>query len=228
MKTTWIDYLLSSTVITALLLAAVGSVALCVPYTRLVFGDYHVLVDLALGLMVYGLLSAVLVRAMLRLRPMPPGVHSMNSSVFTYWKLVTIIYRLGQGAIAPMVPVFLAPVLQALFGASVGRNVAIGGTIDDPYMVTVGDGAVLGNGSLVSGNFIQGEQITCGAVRIGAGATIGANSVVFPDTEIGDGATLIGGSYVLPGARIPAGETWRGNPARKWVQAAGPRLAASE
>jgi carbonic anhydrase/acetyltransferase-like protein (isoleucine patch superfamily) len=41
--------------------------------------------------------------------------------------------------------------------------------------------------------------------------------VVFPNTEIGAGAVVAGGSFVMPGTRIPAGESWRGNPARKWV-----------
>lgn len=228
MKTTWIDYLLSSIVITALLLAAVGGVALCVPYTRLVFGDYHVLVDLVLGLILYGLLSAVLVRAMLRLRPIPPGTHGADSPVFTHWKLVTVTYRLGQGALRPFVPVFMQPLLEVLFGARIGRDVALGGVIDDPYAVSIGDGSVLGNASLVSANYVDGGQLTCGNVLIGRNVTVGANCVVFPDTEIGDGATLLVASCLTPGARVPAGETWRGNPARKWVQAAGARLPTSE
>jgi acetyltransferase-like isoleucine patch superfamily enzyme len=46
---------------------------------------------------------------------------------------------------------------------------------------------------------------------------VGVHSVVLPGTEIGDNATLLNGSYVVPGSKIPAGETWRGNPARKWL-----------
>lgn len=223
MKTTWIDYLLSSIVITALVLAAVGCVALCVQYTRLVFGEYHVLVDLALGLVLYGLFSAALVRAMLRLRPIRPGTYGTDSPVFTRWKLLTVTYRLGQGALRPFVPVFLQPLLEGLFGARIGRDVALGGVIDDPYAVSIGDGSVLGNASLVSANYINGGRLTCGVVRIGRNVTVGANCVVYPDTEIGDGATLMVASCLTPGTRVPAGETWRGNPARKWMQPAGGR-----
>jgi acetyltransferase-like isoleucine patch superfamily enzyme len=116
-----------------------------------------------------------------------------------------------------VIPFFLQPAVEALFGASVGRNVALGGTIDDPYRVSLGDEVILGNASLISGNYISAGKLTCGAVTIGAGATIGANCVVFPNTEIGAGAVVAGGSFVMPGTRIPAGESWRGNPARKWV-----------
>ena len=217
MKATSLDYLLSTLVITCLLTASVAFVAVCLPLTRSVTGDYHVIVDLALGLMAYGVLSAGAVRAILRVWPLPAGTHDANSPVFTRWKLLTVTYRLGQGALRPFVPVFLQPVLEALFGARIGRDVALGGTIDDPYMVSVGDGSVLGNASLVSANFVSGGRLTCGLVKIGRDVTVGANSVIFPDTEVGDGATLIGGAYVMPGTRIPAGEVWRGNPARKWA-----------
>lgn len=216
MKATSLDYLLSTLMITGLLAASVAIVAMCLPLTRSVTGDYHVIVDLALGLMVYGVLSAAVVRAISRVWPLPAGTHEANSPVFTRWKLLTVTYRLGQGALRPFVPVFLQPVLEAIFGARIGRDVALGGTIDDPYMVSVGDGSVLGNASLVSANIVSGGKLTCGSVKIGRDVTVGANSVIFPGAEIGDGVTLVSGSYVIPGTRIPGGEVWRGNPARKW------------
>lgn len=221
MKATLTDYLLSGLAIWLIMAASLLGVMVLVPWSKALFSDYHVLADFFLALLLYGLLSAVFVRILLRIRPIAPSSYGMDSPVFTRWKLVTIVYRLGQSALRPLTPVFLRPVVETLFGARIGRDVALGGVIDDPYMVSVGDGSVLGNASLVSGNYISGGQLVCGSVRIGAGVTIGANSVVFPDVEVGDGATLVGGSYVMPGARIPAGETWRGNPARKWVQSPG-------
>ena len=221
MKTSPLDYMLSGTLITLLLGLSAGLVWCVWPWSSRLLGNYHVLFDLALLILAYGLLSALAVRLLLRIRPIPDGSHGMDDPVFTQWKLVTIIYRMGQGALAPMVPVFLKPLVEALYGARIGPDVALGGTIDDPYRVTLGAGAVLGNASLVSGNYIAGGRLICGSVTIGAGATIGANAVVFPDVEIGAGATVAGGAYVMPGARIPAGETWRGNPARKWLQQPG-------
>ncbi|HNE16611.1 MAG TPA: DapH/DapD/GlmU-related protein, partial [Rhodocyclaceae bacterium] len=113
--------------------------------------------------------------------------------------------------------VFTRPVVEALYGARVGADVAIGGTIDDPYQVEIGPRAVIGHNALVSGNVLYGGKLTCGKVIIGAGATIGVNSVVLPGSEIGENAVLMGGSYLMPGTKVPAGETWRGNPARKWM-----------
>ncbi|ACV36203.1 DapH/DapD/GlmU-related protein [Accumulibacter sp.] len=217
MKASYLDFLLCGGAISAIVAATLGLIVCLLPLTTALAAEYHVIVDFLLALLFYGLFSALVVRLLLRFRPMKPGEYTMDSATFTYWKLLTIVYRLGQGSLLPFTPVFVKPVVEALFGARVGTNVALGGTIDDPYMVTIGDGAVLGNASLVSGNMLHGGKLTCGRVKIGAGATVGVNSVVLPGTELGENVTLMGGSYVMPGTRIPAGETWRGNPARKWL-----------
>lgn len=216
MKTSFLDVFLCTLATSALLAATFGVVSLLAPATTAWLADYHVIVDFLLFLLVYGVLSALLVRLLLAWRPIEPHAYAMDSPVCTYWKLLTIVYRLGEGALVPFTPMFLQPVVEALFGARIGANVALGGKIDDPYLVTIGDGSVLGNASLVSANMIHGGQLTCGRVTIGAGVTIGANSVVLPGTTIGDNVTLMAGSYVMPNTTIPAGETWRGNPARKW------------
>jgi len=173
MKTSYLDFLLCGSAISALIAGALALVMLLLPLSNALASEYHVIMDFLLALLFYGLLSALVVRLLLRLRPLEPGEYSMDSPVFTYWKLLTIVYRLGQGALLPFTPVFVKPVVEALFGARVGANVALGGTIDDPYMVTIGEGAVLGHASLVSGNMLHGGKLTCGQVRIGAGATVG-------------------------------------------------------
>lgn len=217
MKTSYFDFLLCGAAIGAIVAGALGLVAVLIPLTKALALEYHVIVDFLLALLFYGLLSALLVRLLVRLRPIPAGEYALDSVVFTYWKLLTIVYRLGQDALLPFTPVFVRPLVAALFGARVGANVALGGTIDDPYMIEIGDDAVLGSGSLVSANMLHDGKLTCGPVKVGAGATVGINSVVLPNTLIGENSTLLGGSYVMPGSNIPAGETWRGNPARKWL-----------
>ena len=217
MKTTYLDVLLSGMAIVLISAGAAGLVWCVYPWSKAIFAEYHVVVDFFFALLAYGLLSAVAVRLILRFHPIVPGEYDGDSPVFTAWKLVTVVYHFGQGALLPFTTIVTRPVVQALFGARVGANVALGGIIDDPYQVSIGDGAVLGQNSLVSGNFFHGGRLTIGRVSIGAGATIGVNSVVLPGVEIGENAVLMGGSYVRPGTRVPAGETWRGNPARKWL-----------
>lgn len=226
MKTTFLDFVLSGTFITAFLAGTVAFIWFVVaPCSKPWLAEYHVVADVALGLIVYGLLSALAVRLMLKIRPLRPGEYSMDSPTFTYWKLISVVYRLGQWALKPFTPVFLKPLVVMLFGARVGGNVAFGGTIDDPFLVSIGPGVVLGEGSLVSGNVIADGKLVLGEVRIGAGAMVGVHSVVLPGSDIGPGALLVGGSILLAGTTIPAGETWRGNPARRWTPAPAPAAA---
>ena len=221
MKTQWQDIVLCGLFISAILAGSIGIVWIIHPWTVAWFKSYHVLVDAAAAAIAYGLLSALAVRLMLAIKPMPreKASYPMDHPILTYWKLLTIVYRLGKGALGWFVPIFAAPVLDALFGARVGRDVAFGGTIDDPYMVSIGDGVILGNASLVTGNYIDKGMLVCGTVTIGNGATIGANAIVLPNTTIGEGATVVSGAVVGPDAVINAGEVWRGNPARLWTGA---------
>lgn len=217
MKVSFLDIVLCTIVLGSILAGTYIAVTVLAPMTTRLTGEYHVIIDFLLALLCYGLLSALVVRVFWRIKPIQPGEYTMESGVFTYWKLLNILYRLGQAALLPFTTVFLRPVIQKLYGAKIGANVAIGGAIDDPFLVTVGEGAVLGHQSLVAANMIVGGKLVCGPVTIGRGATIGVNCVVLPDTEIGENAKLVSGSVVINGTRIPAGENWRGNPARKWI-----------
>lgn len=217
MKSHWTDYLYSTLAIGLILAGAIGLVWLLHPWLAGWLGSHHVVADLALGLVAYGLFSALCLALLLRLRPMPAGHHSFDSPAFAYWKLLTVIYRLGQASIGWCLPFFLRPLRDALFGARIGADTAFGGTIDDPYLVQVGERTVLGNASLVTANYLSGGALVVQPVCIGVDVTVGANAIVMPGVTIGDGAVLMSGSVVMPGTTIPAGETWRGNPARKWM-----------
>ena len=216
MKSNWIDHALCGIAVACVLAASCGAVIALQPLSALL-GRYQLLADAAALPIAYGLLSAATVAAMLKLRPMPCGEHPMDSPAATYWKLITVLCRLGQGALGWCTPFFMQPALDALFGARVGSQLAFGGAIDDPYLVSIGDRVVLGNASLVTGNYLSGGMLVCHPVRIGADVTIGANAIVMPGSTVGERAVVVSGSVVMPGTSIPAGETWRGNPARKWL-----------
>jgi serine acetyltransferase len=217
MKATFKDFLLCGGAVGAIVVIALALVRTGVrPLTVRFLAEYHPIADFLALLLVYGVVSGLAIRALVVMRKIEPGEYTLDSAAFVYWKLLTIVYRLGHAALLPFTPVFVRPLVAHLFGARVGRGVAIGGAIDDPFLTTLGDGAVLGNNSLVAASMIGGGRFTLAPVRIGAGATVGANAIVLPGTELGDGAQLLAGSVVVAGARIPAGEVWRGNPARKW------------
>jgi acetyltransferase-like isoleucine patch superfamily enzyme len=218
MKTNVRDYVVCGVAISVILaLASLGALLLVRPFTATLLDEYHVIVDFVAGLFLYGLLSGVALRAMLAVRRIEAGAYGMDSPIFGYWKVLTIVHRFGQAALLPLTPVFARPWVARLFGARIGSNVAIGGAIDDPYLVSIGNDVVLGNNSLVAASAIAKGNIMLAPVSIGNRVTVGVNSVVLPGSELGDDALVVGGSIVLPGTKIPPGETWRGNPARKWV-----------
>ena len=99
MKTNYLDFLLCGVAIGVIAVGTLGLVVVLMPLTKAVALEYHVIVDLLLALLFYGLLSALLVRLLLKLRPLRAGEYAMDSAVFTYWKLLTIVYRLGQNAL---------------------------------------------------------------------------------------------------------------------------------
>jgi carbonic anhydrase/acetyltransferase-like protein (isoleucine patch superfamily) len=178
-------------------------------------GDYHVVADALFFLLAYGTISGLLTRILLWLRPLRPGDYAMEESAFTMWKLLTVVYELGRGALLPFTTVFAQPAVAMLFGARIGRNVAMGGRIADPSFVTVGDGAVLGHNSVVTPHSITSGRILLRTVRIGRDATIGVNVVVMAGVDIGEGSVVAAGSVVPPATAIPPGELWGGVPARK-------------
>jgi acetyltransferase-like isoleucine patch superfamily enzyme len=216
MKTSAWDFVLAG-----LCLAAVGAgafaitAALAYPFSSRSLGAYHVIADALIFLLLYGVLSALFVRMLLVIWPLRPGDYSMDHPHFAYWKLFTVIHELGRCALLPFTTVFAKPLVAALFGAKMGRNVAFGGHMNEPPLVSVGDNAILGQDCVITAHAIMSGRIILREVSIGRSATIGVNTVVMPGVEIGDGAVVAASSVVSLGTKIPPGEMWGGIPARK-------------
>ena len=217
MKTSFFDFVICGFVITLILVGSIASVYFGIsPFSKTYLNEYHVVVDFFLFLLLYGLFSGLVIQVLIKIKPLQLGEFSMDHPNFTYWKLLTITYRLGEFFLFPFTTVFTKPLVVKLFGAKIGKNVAIGGTIDDPYLISIGDNAIIGHGSLVSGNASMNGKIIFGKVIIGAGVTVSVNAVVLPESELGDNSIVSIGAVILSGTKIPNNETWRGNPARKW------------
>ncbi|MBK7961873.1 MAG: hypothetical protein IPK04_12155 [Bdellovibrionales bacterium] len=101
------------------------------------------------------------------------------------------------------------PLIGRLFGAKIGKNVAIGGILDSPFLIEIGDLCILGRGSIISGNVSLSGRTNVGPVKIGPGSTIGVYSLVMPHTTIGARVTIAPHSVVVSGTNIPDGEVWK-------------------
>lgn len=216
MKSTLTDYILSS-----LLLALIVTAALLVSglasilVMRDLTGEYHVLGDTLVFLLAFGLLCAIAARLLLRYRPLGTGLIPMDDPRFAVWKLYTVLYEFGCGALKPLTVIFLRPLVQILFGARIGRDIALGGKLVDPHLIEIGDEAIIGEGSVVTAHAINSGSIYLDQVVIETRATVGVGAVIYPAVRIGEGATVTANAVVRSGTTIPAGELWGGIPARK-------------
>ncbi|MBL7544447.1 MAG: hypothetical protein JNL11_11580 [Bdellovibrionaceae bacterium] len=217
MKVSIFDFILSGLAMAILwLVSALVTFGFLAEYFILFLGSYGYLVNLIFLFTFYGLFSGIAIKTLLFFRPLECGDFDMNHPNFTYWKLLTMLHMFGDKFLFSIKFPPMIPLIARLYGAKIGRYVAIGGTIDSPFLLQLGDHSVLGFESLVSGNVIQNGKIKIGKVNIGSGVTVGAYSFTMPDVEIGDGAIVVSGSVVVPGSQIRTGEVWKGNPARKW------------
>ena len=216
MKTSPLDFILSGLVICVLLaLAFLLTATASIYITRPLAGAYYIILDLLILLLCYGLLSVAFIRLAFSIRPLPPGSHSMDDGIFIYWKLFTVIYEFGRGALLPFTTVFAKPLVAKMFGARIGHDIALGGHLVDPELITIGDEAIIGQDSVITAHAITSGAIILAEVLIGNRATVGVNVVIMPGVVVGEGAVVAAGAVVAPNTQIPAGELWGGIPAKK-------------
>ena len=119
--------------------------------------------------------------------------------------------------------------LRAL-GAKIGRETLIGSiTLRTPDLLTIGDGASIGNAVNFENARVQGGQLWLGAITLGNDAYVGSYAVLEGNTFIERLGHLEGLSALSDGAGVPAGRVWSGSPARdvgKFDQAAQPARPA--
>lgn len=216
MKTNPLDFLLSGCVILLIVVIASLSLSLFIsPLTLSWFSNFHILIDGVMFLLLYGIYSATVVRICLKLHPIKCGTFSMDHSHFFYWKFITVIHEFGRGSLLPFTTVFAKPLVGLLFGAKIGKNIAMGGFLVDPWLITVSDNAILGLNSALISHAITSGRIILKPVIIHKGATIGVHCVIMPGVCVGENAVVVAGSVVKMDTNIPPNELWGGMPARK-------------
>jgi acetyltransferase-like isoleucine patch superfamily enzyme len=102
-------------------------------------------------------------------------------------------------------------------GARIGRHVSLGMSCQldvlFPSRIAIEDDAIIGyNTTLLCHGYTQ-RAYQLGNVRIGKGASLGANCTVLPGVTVGEGSVVGAGSVVT--RDIPPGEFWAGVPARR-------------
>jgi non-ribosomal peptide synthetase-like protein len=104
--------------------------------------------------------------------------------------------------------------LWRLMGARIGKRVFDDGThIPEPTLTTIGDEAVLNYRSKLQCHSQEDGTFKCDRIAIGAGCTVGVDSLVHYSVIMGDGSALATNSFLMKGEEVPPGARWGGNPA---------------
>ena len=108
-----------------------------------------------------------------------------------------------------------------MLGSTVGRGVWCETYwLPEADLVVLGDGATVNQGSVVQTHLFHDRMLNTDVVRLGAGATLGPNSVILPAASIGRHATVGPVSLVMRGESVPDKTIWIGNPIGPWVDPA--------
>lgn len=102
-----------------------------------------------------------------------------------------------------------------LMGARIGRRVYLDTTdLCEHDLTTLGDEAELNDECTLQTHLFEDRVMKVSSVDVGAGATVGAWTLVLYDTVIEPNAVIGELSLLMKGERLPAGTRWAGIPAR--------------
>ena len=159
--------------------------------------------------------------ARILLRGLRPGEYPRGGSAhLRLWAAEQLAARVGvlTAATGPWNALYA----RAL-GARLGADVDLHSPPPITGMLRMGEDASVEPEVDLTGYWIDGGRVRVGELRIGAGASVGARSVLLPGARIGERARIAPGSSV--GGVVPAGQEWAGSPAvrlRKAERAPGP------
>ncbi|WP_208406494.1 Pls/PosA family non-ribosomal peptide synthetase [Amycolatopsis granulosa] len=149
--------------------------------------------------------------ARLLLRGVRPGTHPRGGRVhLRLWAAERLAGAAGAAGISGAS--WMTLYARAL-GAKVGKDVDLHTPPPVTGLLKLGRAAAVEPEVDLSGHWVDGDVVHIGKIRIGAGARVGARSVLLPGARIGKGAEIAAGSTVL--GAVPAGQRWAGSPARR-------------
>ncbi|MFD7441084.1 Pls/PosA family non-ribosomal peptide synthetase [Streptomyces sp. NPDC059909] len=148
--------------------------------------------------------------ARLLLRGVRPGTYARGGR--THLRLWTAERLAELSGATGLAGVWLTYYARAL-GVRIADHVDLHALPPVTGMLRLGKGAAVEPEVDLSGHWLDGDRLHIGAVRIGAGATVGARSTLFPGARVGKRAEVAPGSGVT--GTVPAGERWAGVPASR-------------
>lgn len=153
--------------------------------------------------------------ARLLLRGVRPGTYPRGGSVhLRLWTAERLAERTGA---THLTGTWITHYARAL-GARIGADADLHSLPPVTGMLRLGKGSAIEPEVDLSGHWLDGDLLHIGKIRIGAGATVGARSTLFPGARVGKRAEIAPGSGVT--GAVPAGQRWSGVPAARSGKAA--------
>ena len=232
----FVQNLLSTLVITLCLaiwgLAAAPGAALLIHVYELTAADQLWVRALWLGLsgggayLLWGLSTHLIVGTFgIILRPrLPEARVPLKSALTVRWAFLSLLHRLATPFLNQTVPSWEANTYFRAMGCTIGSGVQItSSSINDCFMVTIGDDTVIGGEAIINGHVVERGELVLAPVKIGKGCVVGARSTILPGCVMGDESVLAGHAVLTKWTEIPAGEVWGGVPAKCIIRADGSR-----
>jgi len=148
--------------------------------------------------------------ARLLLRGVRPGEHPRGGSV--HLRLWTAERLAELSGATDLSGAWLIRYARAL-GAKVGDEVDLHTLPPVTGWLKLGKGCAVEAEVDLSGWWLDGDVLHLGPVKVGAGATVGTRSILFPGARVGKRAQIVAGSAVT--GPVPTGQRWAGAPATK-------------
>ncbi|MEV6860331.1 Pls/PosA family non-ribosomal peptide synthetase [Streptosporangium subroseum] len=165
-----------------------------------------------------GRIALAVTGAKLLLDGLKPGTYPRGGSThLKLWFAEQFAERLGVGELSTAP--WLTHYARAL-GAQVGADADLHSAPPITGMLKLGKYAAVEPEVDLSGYWIDGDQVHIGEIKIGASATIGARTMLFPGARVGKNAQIAPGSAVA--GSVPSGERWAGAPASRMGKARPP------
>lgn len=148
--------------------------------------------------------------ARLLLRGVQPGDHPRGGSAhLRLWAAERLAELCGATGLSGA---WLVRYARAL-GAKIGDDVDLHTLPPVTGWLRLGKGCAVEAETDLSGWWLDGDVLHLGPVRVGAGATVGTRSILFPGARVGKRAEIVAGSAVT--GQVPTGQRWAGAPAAK-------------
>jgi acetyltransferase-like isoleucine patch superfamily enzyme len=172
-----------------------------------VTGILAVSLSVGLGVYLYFITGILVMGIAVRIMSLgvKPGKYPQLSLTMVRWLIYSGVYHMAGSTILNFIPMtYFTNLFFRILGARIGKNVFINTWfLNDAYLLTIGDGVVIGGKSDISCHTFERGQLVLSPVTIGAGTLIGTHCYVSPGVTIGERSVIGQYSFIRKGRTLP-------------------------